>query len=262
MAKGETFSDLVSVMDCLLSETGCPWDREQTLETLKPFLLEETYEVLEALEEGTPKEHCEELGDVLMQVVFQAALREAEGAFTVDDVVRGIADKLRRRHPHVFGEKKLETSKEVLDQWSELKDKEKPRRTLDGVPLALPALARAQRVTERAAQVGFDWPEVQGARDKVTEELAELDKAISSRKTEHVADELGDLLFAVVNLARKLGMDAEGALRATTLRFVKRFEYIEDRLKEKGKSPKQATLEEMDELWDKAKHALRDETCA
>src|SRR5262249_44378749 len=160
-----------------LAPDGCPWDREQTLGTLKSYLLEETYEVLEAIEEGSPREHCDELGDLLMQIVFQSALRARDEAFTIDDVVRSIRDKLIRRHPHVFGDARVKDSSEVLQQWAVLKDKEKaaagekPRRTLDGVPPALPALTRALRISERAAQVGFDWPDVAGCRDKVGEEI-------------------------------------------------------------------------------------------
>lgn len=247
--------ELVDVMRRLLAPDGCPWDREQTLDTLKPFLLEETYEVLEALESGDPRQHCEELGDLLMQIVFQAELRAAQGHFTIDDVVHGIAQKLIRRHPHVFGERKLETSAQVLDQWAELKQKEKKRRTLDGVPVALPALLRATRLTERAAQVGFDWPDAQGPRTKVSEELGELDAATASGDRERMEAELGDLLFATVNLARKLGLDAESALRGATDRFVRRFVHVEDRLAERGKTPKESTLEEMDSLWDEAKRA-------
>ena len=248
--------DLCGVMARLLAPDGCPWDREQTLDTLKPFLLEETYELLEALEGGDPRAHCEELGDVLFQLVFQAALREAAGAFSMDDVITGIADKLRRRHPHVFGETKLETSEQVLKQWGELKDKEKPRRTLDGVPRAMPALARAQKLTERASAVGFDWPDAAGPRAKVDEEQAELDEAVRAGDPARVRAEVGDLLFAVVNLARKHGVDAETALRQTSDRFVARFEAIEDRLRERGRTPREASLEEMDALWNEVKRAL------
>lgn len=258
--RGDTFPDLVQVMKTLLAPDGCPWDREQTLSSLKPFLLEETYEVLEALEGGAPEDHCEELGDLLMQIVFQAELREAEGAFTVDDVTRGIAEKLRRRHPHVFGDGKLETSAEVLAQWTELKKEEKkhaPRKTLDGVPLALPALARAARLGERAAAVGFDWPDATGPREKIKEELAELDQAMASGNPERVQAELGDLLFAVVNLARKLTQDPEDALRITLARFTQRFEFIEKALAAQNRSPKDATLAEMDLLWEQAKRSKR-----
>ncbi len=241
----------------LLAPDGCPWDREQTLDTLKPFLVEETYEVLEALEHGTPADHCEELGDLLMQIVFQAELRAAEGAFTVDDVAKGITDKLVRRHPHVFGDTKVDTSGQVLDQWAKLKEKEKPRRTLDGVPLALPALLRALRVSERAAQVGFDWPDVDGARAKVDEELREIDAARDLGAKEALEHEVGDLLFATVSLARKLGVDPETALRKTVDRFQSRFEYIEDRLAERGKKPRDSDLAEMDAMWELAKRDSR-----
>lgn len=253
MLRGDAFPDLVSVMKRLLAPDGCPWDREQTLHTLKSYLLEETYEVLEAIEEGTPEEHCEELGDLLMQIVFQSELREAEGKFTVDDVARGIADKLRRRHPHVFGDVKLTTSGEVLDQWSKLKEQEKPRRTLDGVPRTLPALTRAHKLSERAAAVGFDWPDAAGARAKVAEEIDEIDAAMQQGDAAALEHELGDLFFAAVSLARKLSIDPEAALRAANLRFTKRFEYIEDRLRERGKAPRDSDLAEMDGLWNEAK---------
>ncbi len=250
---GESLADLVTVMKRLLAPDGCPWDREQTLLTLRTFLLEETYEVLDAIEHGTPAEHCEELGDLLMQIVFQAEVRAAEGAFTIDDVVRGIADKLIRRHPHVFGDAKAETSDQVLDQWAKLKQKEKPRRTLDGVPMALPALTRALKLSERAAQVGFDWPDVAGCRAKVAEELTEIDQALVAGDKNALEHEIGDLLFATVSLARKAGVDPEAALRGCMTKFTSRFEHIEDRLKERGKTPRESDLAEMDALWNEAK---------
>ncbi len=255
MKRGESLVELVDVMKRLLAPDGCPWDREQTLHTLKSYLIEETYEVLEAIEEGTPEQHCEELGDLLMQIVFQAELREAEGKFNVDDVSQGIAEKLRRRHPHVFGpgDVKLETAGEVLDQWSRLKEKEKPRRTLEGVPRALPALTRAHKLSERAAAVGFDWPDAAGARAKVAEELVEIDRAMVDGDAAALEHELGDLLFASVSLARKLGVDPEAALRAANTRFSTRFEYIEDRLRDRGKTPRESNLDEMDVLWNEAK---------
>jgi MazG family protein len=229
MRPGESLADLVQVMKRLLAPDGCPWDREQTLASLKPYLVEETYEVLE--------------------------VRAAEGKFGIDDVVSGIADKLVRRHPHVFGDTKLQTSGQVLDQWSKLKEKEKPRRTLDGVPKTLPALARAQKLSERAGAVGFDWPDAAGARAKVVEELGEIDRAAEDGDPAALEHEIGDLFFAAVSLARKLGVDPEGALRAANGRFSSRFEYIEDRLRERGKSPRDSDLREMDALWDEAKRA-------
>jgi MazG family protein len=265
--RGASLAELCDIMRRLLAPDGCPWDREQTLTSLRPYLIEEAFEVLEAVETGTPAEHCEELGDLLMNIVFHSALREQEGAFTIDDVVRGISDKLVRRHPHVFGGSQADTPDEVILQWEEIKRREKsekrategeeagaaPARTLAGVPLALPALARAQQVSDRVARVGFDWPDVEGCRDKVGEELGELDRAVASGDRAAIEHELGDLLFAAVSLARKLGVDAEGALRACTRRFSGRFAYIEDRLRERGRTPAESNLAEMDALWDAAK---------
>jgi MazG family protein len=258
MKRGASLADLVEVMKRLLAPDGCPWDREQTLSTLKSFLLEETYEVLEAIEEGTPEQQCEELGDLLMQIVFQSEIREAEGHFHIDDVVAGIADKLRRRHPHVFGDVKLETASQVLDQWSQLKQKEKPRRTLEGIPRALPALTRALKLSERAAQVGFDWPDAAGARAKVTEECDEIDQAMRAGDAAALEHEIGDLFFAAVSLARKVGVDPEAALRAANTRFSTRFEFIEDRLRDRGKTPRESNLDEMDALWNEAKKVRND----
>ncbi len=257
------FERLVDVMDRLLAPDGCPWDREQTLATLRPYLLEEAYEVLDAMDGDDPREHCEELGDLLMQIVFQSALRQREGAFTANDVCNAIADKLVRRHPHVFADATADTSEQVLTQWEEIKAAERrdkagaeatgPDRLLRGVPRATPALARAQRLSNRAARVGFDWHDVDGCRAKVSEEVAELDAAIADGDKAAIEGELGDLLFAVVSLARKLDVDAEDALRATTDKFVRRFEYIEDRLHERGRAPAESDLDEMDALWNDAK---------
>ncbi len=258
MRPGEGFCDLVEVMRRLLAPDGCPWDREQTLATLKPYLLEETYELLEAIDTGDAGHHCEELGDVLFQVVFQAAIRARDGQFDIDDVSRGIADKLTRRHPHVFGDAKVSGSAQVLQNWHDLKQKEKSRRrTLEGVPHTLPALARAAKLGERAGQVGFDWPDAVGPRAKIDEELRELDLALASGDRDAAASEVGDLLFAVVNLARKAGLDAEDALRGTMNRFESRFAYVEDRLADRGKTPRESSLDEMDALWNEAKRAAR-----
>ncbi len=252
---------LVEVMDALLAPDGCPWDREQTLASLRPFLLEETYEVLDALDGGDPGHHCEELGDLLMQVVFQAALRDAEGRFAIDDVVSGIVDKLVRRHPHVFGDAQAADATAVLKQWNEIKAAEKAakgaqKRTLDGVVRALPALARAQQLGQKAGRVGFDWPGPDGSLAKVREEVDEVAETIGG-PAERSHAEIGDLLFACVNLARKLGVDAETALHDASARFTQRFERIEDRLAERGKTPEQSNLDEMDALWNEAKAELR-----
>jgi MazG family protein len=262
--RGASLADLCDIMRRLLAPDGCAWDREQTLESLRPYLIEEAYEVLDAIESGTPADHCEELGDLLMNVVFQSALRERDGQFTIDDAVRGICEKLVRRHPHVFGDAEVEGADQVIVQWEEIKRRERAEkraaaspaeapRTLAGVPLALPALARAQQLSARAARVGFDWPDVQGCRDKVGEELGELDRAVAAGDRAAVEHELGDLLFAAVSLARKLDCDAEAALRACTRRFTDRFAYIEDRLSARGLTPAESNLAEMDALWDEAK---------
>jgi MazG family protein len=259
---GASLSRLVDIMDRLLSPTGCPWDREQTLESLRPFLVEETYEVLDALSRGDVAGHCEELGDLLMQVVFHAALRRAEGAFDIDAVVASISDKLVRRHPHVFGDATgVETADQVLAQWEQIKQAEKgrtgePARILAGVPPA-PALVRAQKLGVKAGKVGFDWPGWEGSHAKVEEEAVEIAGAARSGDPAAMHHEIGDLLLAVVNLARKLGVDAENALIDATRRFETRFEFVEDRLIERGKSPQTSTLEEMDGLWDDAKRAER-----
>ena len=260
-APSESFARLVSIMDRLLAPDGCPWDREQTLDTLRPFLVEETYEVLDALERGDVRGHCEELGDLMMQIVFHAALRRAEGAFTIDDVCNSISDKLVRRHPHVFGDAEARDAKTVLVQWEKIKDAEKaaagatPKRTLDGVPVGLPALARAQKLGSKAGKVGFDWGGWQGSLAKVREEVGEIEEAAARDDKAHAHHELGDLLFAVVNLARKLDVDAEQALRDASAKFARRFAFIEDRLAERGKLPKDSNLDEMDALWNDAKRA-------
>jgi MazG family protein len=256
---GHRFGELVAVMRRLLAPDGCPWDREQTLESLRPYLIEEAAEVLEAIESGTPADHCEELGDLLMQIVFQAELRRAAGAFEIEDVIVSIRDKLVRRHPHVFADATAADPEAVVTQWEAIKAEEKARRgqrsggALDGVPAALPALSRAQAISRKAAKVGFDWPDVAGCRAKVSEELSELDEALSGGDLEAARGELGDILFALVSLARKLGFDAETALRDTTARFVRRFQHIESELAAGGRGPADADLEELDALWDHAK---------
>jgi MazG family protein len=261
---GENFHELVAVMRRLLAPDGCPWDREQTLATLVPYLVEETYEVIDALDSGDAREHCEELGDLLLQVVFQAELRRGEGRFDVNDVVEAIRSKLVRRHPHVFGEVRLRDAAEVVANWSEIKAQERkdkagggPARALAGVPSALPALLRAARITDKAAAAGFDWPDPAGPRAKVAEELAELDGAMAANDAAAVEHELGDLLLAVVNLARHRKVDAESALRGAVQRFVTRFEHVEDRLAAVGRSPRGATLAELDALWEQAKALAR-----
>ena len=258
MRQGQSFTELVELMQTLLAPGGCPWDREQTLDSLRPYLLEETYEVLEALETGNADDHREELGDLLLQIVFQAALRHRDGDFDIDQVIRGIVDKMVSRHPHVFGDASAEDADAVVTRWNEIKAEEKKdRRTLDGIPQAMPALARATRLTERAGHVGFDWPTWQGAREKLTEELAEFDAAVArDPASAQTQSELGDTLLALVNVARKLGHDPETCLRQATRRFQDRFEHVENSLDAQGRKPAEASLDELETLWQAAKRDL------
>lgn len=245
-------------------QTGCPWDREQTLESLKPCVLEETYELLSAMDKPEDKaNHIEELGDVLLQVMFQSVMAEEEGRFTFDDVANGVSDKLVHRHPHVFGNVDAKDSATVLKNWERLKQlehkKEARHSALDGVPAALPALLKAQRTQEKASRVGFDWKDAAGPMEKIAEELNELKAEVEVRASKkpidstRVKEEFGDLLFAVCNLARHLGVDAESALELTNAKFSRRFRSVEAGAKEAGRDLKEMTLEEMDELWEKAK---------
>jgi MazG family protein len=254
----EAIERLLAIMARLRGPDGCPWDREQTLSSLRPYVLEETYEVLEAIDSGDPREHCEELGDLLLQVVFQAQLAQEAGSFTFADVAESISSKLVSRHPHVFGTADVKDAEGVLKQWAALKRKEKEAKgrgksVLEGVPREMPALARAERLSEKASRVGFDWPDARGARAKVDEELAELDASIASGDREAIEHELGDVLFAVANLARKLALAPEEALRGAIGRFIQRFEHVERELERAGVPHGQATLEHMDDLWNEAK---------
>ncbi len=248
---------LVAIMRRLLAPDGCPWDREQTLESLRPFLLEEAYEVLDALDEGDVEHHGEELGDLLFQIVFQAQL----AGQPMEGVIEGIGRKLIRRHPHVFGEVKVESSRQVLVNWEQIKTEERgrPRGLLEGVPQAMPALQRAHRLTYKAAKVNFDWPDLASVREKVSEELGELDEAAGGDQRAAVDHELGDLLFAVVNWARKLDLDPEESLRRANRRFERRFAHVEAGLARVGKTPSQSSLEEMDQLWNEAKVLERED---
>jgi tetrapyrrole methylase family protein/MazG family protein len=248
---------LVEVMRRLRAPGGCPWDREQTLQTLKPCLLEETYELLEAMDGDDLALHVEELGDVLLQVVFQCAIREEEGRFTFDEVAGTLADKLVRRHPHVFGDAQAATSGQVLRNWEAIKQTEKgkppDRSAIDGVPAALPALLKAQRIQAKASRVGFDWEDSSGALGKIEEELGELKEAVAAGDKVHAAEEMGDLLFAAVNTCRFIDADAEGALEGTTRKFARRFREVERRIREQGRTLKDCTLAEMDAVWDAVK---------
>jgi MazG family protein len=253
----QAIARLTTVMATLRSPGGCPWDAEQTPQTLKPFLLEETYEVLEAIDKGDPSAIRDELGDLLLQIVFQARIFEEQGDFDLADVACSISDKLVRRHPHVFNGK--ETDRDALDaQWETIKFGEKAgrgesTRALAGVPCHLPALARARKVSEKASRVGFDWNEADEVFAKVQEELAEFELARQSRDLRGMEEELGDLLFSIVNLGRFLGIDAEEALRQTVNRFIHRFEHIETTLAQQGRTLGDSSLDDLDFLWEEAK---------
>ena len=245
-------------------ETGCPWDRVQTLSTLKPCVLEETYELLAAMDRPDDQSnYVEELGDVLLQVMFQCVMAEQEGRFSFDDVANAISDKLVRRHPHVFGDVDAKDPATVLRNWEQIKQqehrKEARHSALDGVPSTLPALLKAQRSQEKAARVGFDWKDAKGPLAKIREEIAELEEAVANSSDtsldEHVKEELGDLLFSVTNLARHLKADSESALEGSTAKFARRFRAVEAGAKAAGRDLKSMTFEEMDALWDKAKDA-------
>jgi MazG family protein len=260
---GAEVAKLVGLMQRLLAPDGCPWDREQTLETLVPYLVEETYEVVDALADGNADDHREELGDLLLQIVFQSELRFAEGKFGIDDVALAIVTKLVRRHPHVFGDVVAKDADAVLANWAKLKAEEKAEKgkhgALDGIPKSAPALLRATRAGEKAGAVGFDWPDAEGPRAKVDEELRELDEARRGGDRAEMTRELGDTLFAVVNLGRKLGLDPEQALRDATDRFARRFGHVEQTLADAVRAVRDASPAEQDRLWEAAKRAERDE---
>lgn len=252
-------------MHRLRAPGGCPWDAEQTHESLRPYLIEEAYEVLDAIESGSDEELRDELGDLLLQVVFHAEMAAERGAFTVDDVVAAINRKMVRRHPHVFADAPASSSSDVSADWSRIKAEERaaksgdrPHSQLDGVPRALPALHRAHRLGERAAAVGFDWPDASGARAKVDEELAELDTAVASGDETEIAHELGDVLFALASHARLLGHNADNALRGSLARFEERFRKVEGYFRRTGRDLGSADLKELEEAWQRAKRAKND----
>lgn len=250
-------------MQRLLGPGGCPWDREQTVETLRPFVIEEAFEVVDAIDKKSPEALCEELGDLLLQIVFQAELARANGWFGLNDVIDGICEKLVYRHPHIFGNATVKDSRDVLLNWEKLKAAEKAGSgggVLSGVPIALPALLRALRIGEKASKIGFDWPDASGARAKVDEELGELDQTIETSDREGAQRELGDLLFSVANLARKLKLDPEAALRETLNRFTERMQWVDNRLHDEGKTYTDKTPKELDTLWEAAKEDQKQRT--
>jgi MazG family protein len=262
---GQRFERLVELMARLRAPGGCPWDREQTFETLRKYLLEETYEVLDAIDREDWAHLAEELGDLQLQIVFQSQIAAEEGKFAIDDVLGHIADKLVRRHPHVFGEESIGTAGGVVHRWEEIKAEENRRKAADrgegdapasifeGVPRSQPALLEADQLGKRAARVGFEWERFSEMLEKMREEIAELEQARANGSSEEIEDEIGDLLFMAVNFSRFLKINPELALRKANAKFRKRFEFIERGLRERGQAPEDATLDEMEELWQQAK---------
>jgi tetrapyrrole methylase family protein/MazG family protein/ATP diphosphatase len=260
MSSARPIDALLEVMARLRApDGGCPWDLEQTFATIAPYTVEEAYEVADAIERGDLNDLREELGDLLFQVVFHARIAQERGDFAFDDVARAITDKLIRRHPHVFGDAGARTAEEQNVAWEVVKAKERKAKAkpgvLDDVPAGLPALTRAVKLTRRAARVGFDWPSTREVFDKLREELAELEVEIEAGDAEKSREELGDFLFVVANLARKLDIEPEDALRAANAKFIRRFAHIEARLAEDGRTPDQSDLAEMDRLWDEVRAA-------
>ena len=251
------FKKLTEIVDILMGENGCPWDKVQTRESLKPYLVEETYETLEALDGNNPEEIKEELGDLLYQILFHAKISENKNEFNIADVIESISNKMVHRHPHVFKEKNLETPDQVVTQWEEIKTKEKSKigrkSVLDGIPANLPSLQRSQKLQKKAAKQGFDWDEINSVLDKLDEEVAEFKNAVQSGKKKDMKEELGDILFVLVNIAKFNKIDAEEALRSTNNKFIKRFQHIEAEVAKRGKTLKETPLEELEQYWQDAK---------
>jgi MazG family protein len=255
-----SFDELVDLMTTLRGPDGCPWDRKQTLATLKPFIVEEAYEVVDAIDRDDRRGLAEELGDFLLQAVFAAEITREEGTFDIYDAITAIHDKLVRRHPHVFGDVEAKDAEEVLVNWEKLKNEERKaenKSVLDGVPQSLPALLKASRLTEKAARVGFDWRRTADVFNKLEEEMAEVREAVDGGNEGMIQEEIGDLLFTIANIARKLEVNAEEALQAANRKFIRRFTSMERTVREHGRNLDQLTLEQMDALWDKAKAAER-----
>ena len=251
-----SFDELVKLMETLRGPDGCPWDRQQTLADLKPFVIEEAYEVVDAIDRDDRRAMLEEVGDLLMEAVFIAEITREEKSFDIYDSITSIHDKLVRRHPHVFADVEASDAEQVIVNWEKLKNEERKaenKSVLSGVPQALPALLKASRLTEKAARIGFDWRRTEDVYEKLDEEIGELKAAQGAE----VAEELGDLLFTIANIARKLNVNPEEALQAANRKFLRRFEAMERAVRERGKNLDQLTLEEMDRLWDDAKSAER-----
>lgn len=257
------YQDLLDIVSRLRAPDGCPWDREQDHKTLKRYLIEESYEVLEAIDEEKSDKLCDELGDLLLQVLLHSQIAKENSQFDMSDVIHGVSAKMINRHRHVFGEEEAKTADDVMVIWEKVKKDEKGHenqtQVLKSVPGNLPALMRSFKVQEKAAQVGFDWDDVKDAMAKVKEETAELEEAYQTGDGAHIEEELGDLLFAVVNVSRFLKVQPELALTATVNKFIRRFEYVETKALEQGRQLKEMSLKDMDSLWDEAKKLEREE---
>jgi len=254
----DSFCKLIKTVDTLMGDNGCPWDKVQTRESLKPYLVEETYEVLEALDANDPEKIKDELGDLLYQILFHSKISSLKGEFNFRDVINNLNEKMVRRHPHVFKEGELNTPDQVVEQWEEIKRNEKnqvsQKSILDSIPINLPSLLRAQKIQKKAAKEGFDWERINDVFDKLDEEIAEFKEAVLKKKNEDIQNEIGDIIFVITNIAKFYKIDAEEALRSTNNKFIKRFQYIEQKIEEKGKTLKGSNLQEMERYWQEAKN--------
>jgi len=253
-----SLSKLIKITDTLMGEDGCPWDKVQTRESLKPYLVEETYEVLDALDANDPEKIKDELGDLLYQILFHSKISSLKGEFNFRDVIDNLSEKMVRRHPHVFKEGELNTPDQVVKQWEEIKRNEKnqanQKSILDNIPKNLPSLLRAQKLQKKAAKEGFDWDQISDVFDKLDEEIGEFKEAVLKKKSADIQNEIGDIIFVITNIAKCYKIDAEEALRSTNNKFIKRFQYIEQKIKAKGKTLKDSPLEEMERYWQEAKN--------
>ena len=253
-----SLSKLIKITDTLMGEDGCPWDKVQTRESLKPYLVEETYEVLDALDANDPEKIKDELGDLLYQILFHSKISSLKGEFNFRDVIDNLSEKMVRRHPHVFKEGELNTPDQVVKQWEEIKRNEKnqanQKSILDNIPKNLPSLLRAQKLQKKAAKEGFDWDQISDVFDKLDEEIVEFKEAVLKKKSADIQNEIGDMIFVITNIAKCYKIDAEEALRSTNNKFIKRFQNIEQKIKAKGKTLKDSPLEEMERYWQEAKN--------
>jgi len=253
-----SLSKLIKITETLMGDDGCPWDKVQTRESLKPYLVEETYEVLEALDGNDPEKIKDELGDLLYQILFHSKISSLKGEFDFRDVIDNLNEKMVRRHPHVFKEGKLNTPDQVIGQWEEIKKKENNKANqksiLDSIPINLPSLIKAQKLQKKAAKEGFDWDQINDVFDKLDEEIKEFKEAVLKKTPADIQSEIGDIIFVITNIAKFYKIDAEEALRSTNNKFIKRFQYIEQKLEGKGKTLKDSPLEEMERYWQEAKN--------